>query len=66
MRHFIAMLAVPLFLMGGLLTAQGSELTGIDPNPSARPAVPVEKYIRPPQDQMRVSLEVLVDGKPGE
>ena len=60
MRPFIVLLAA-----GFIATAaHGSELTSTDPNPSRKTTVPMEKYLRPPHDDMRVSLDVLIDGKP--
>jgi hypothetical protein len=59
------LLVAQALVAGGLMatTVRGSELTWSDPNPSAKSAVPVEKHINPPRDEMRVSLDVLVDGK---
>jgi hypothetical protein len=65
MRRFMILLIAPALLAGGSMAtaARGSELSWSDPNPPAKSAVPVEKY--QPRDDMRVSLEALVDGKPG-
>lgn len=66
MKHLNGWCVVPVLLFAGLTatSARGSELIGRDPNPALRPPVPVERYIRRPHDEMRVSLDVLVDGKP--
>jgi hypothetical protein len=65
MRRFMVLLVAPALLIGFTATAaRSSELTGTDPNPSIKPYVPVTKYIRPPHNAMRVSLDVLVNGQP--
>ncbi len=68
MRRFMILLIAQALLAGGLMAtaARGSELSWSDPNPTAKPAVPREKFSYPPRDDMRVSLDVLVDGKPGK
>jgi hypothetical protein len=66
MRKLPVSLVVAALSLGGWLAtaALGSDLTGSDPNPPAKPALPIDKNIRPPRDDMRVNLDVLVDGKP--